>query len=69
MGTPFAVSAAVIYMVHLETPLLLTRNLLFIIDDILFIWSGDLPELHSFIGRLNNLAPTIKLTRNIPREK
>ena len=72
MGTPFAVSAAVIYMAQLEDPLLSTRNLLFyrrFIDDIFFIWSGDLPELHSFLNRLNNLAPTIKLTWNISQRE
>ena len=67
MGTSFAVSAAVFYMAQLEDPLLLTINQLFYrrFIHILFIWSGDLPELLSFLNRLNNLAPTIKLTWNI----
>ena len=65
MGTPFAVSAAVIYMARLEDPLLSADGLLFykrFIDDIFFIWHGSLIDLHSFLNRLNSLAPTIKLT-------
>ena len=51
MGTPFAVSAAVIYMARLEDPLLSADGLLFyrrFIDDIFFIWYGTLAALHSF---------------------
>ena len=59
MGTPLAVSAAVIYMARLEDPLLTTNGLLFyrrFIDDIYFIWSRNLPRLHSFLNQFNNLA-------------
>ena len=59
MGTPLAVSAAVIYMARLEDPLLTTNGLLFyrgFIDDIFFIWSGNLPRLHSFLNQFYNLA-------------
>lgn len=72
MGTPFAVSAAVIYMARLEEPLLSTKDLLFykrFIDDIFFIWSGNLFDLHSFLHQFNNLAPTIKITWDISQEK
>ena len=72
MGTPLAVSAAVIYMARLEDPLLTTNGLLFyrrFIDDIFFIWSGDLPGLHAFLNRFNNLAPSIKLTWNFSKER
>ncbi len=65
MGTPMAVSAAVIYMARLEDPLLSSEYLLFyrrFIDDIFFIWSGNAIKLNSFLHRLNNLAPSIKLT-------
>ena len=62
------VAAAVIYMAYLEDPLLSTKDLLFyrrFIDDIFFIWSGNLSNVPlSF----NNLAPTIKLTWDISRE-
>ena len=72
MGTPFAVSAAVIYMARLEDPLLSVGGLFFyrrFIDDIFFIWSGSLCDLHSFLDRLNNLAPTIKLTWNVSQQE
>ena len=72
MGTPMAVSAAVIYMASLEEPLLTSTHLEFykrFIDDIFFVWSGNLSELNSFLDKLNNLAPTIKLTWNISKEK
>ena len=65
MGTPMAVSAAVIYMASLEEPLLTTKDLVFykrFIDDICFIWSGNLSDLNFFLYRLNYLGPTIKLT-------
>ena len=72
MGTPMAVSAAVVYMASLENPLLTLERLLFyrrFIDDIFLIWSGNLLSLHSFLNKLNNLAPTIKLTWNISTEE
>ena len=40
-----------------------------LIDDTFLIWSGCLSELDSFLYQLNNLAPTIKLTWNISKEK
>ena len=52
MGTPMAVSAAVIYMASLEEPLLTTKDLVFykrFIDDIFFIWSGNLSDLNLFL--------------------
>ena len=96
MGTPMAVSAAIIYLARLEEPLLACiysssilqeiyrRYLLYLerksnwahlvfyrryIDDIFFIWSGNLTELDSFLHRLNNLASTIKLAWDISKEK
>ena len=72
MGIPMAVSAAVVYMTSLENPLLTSEGLLFykrFIDDIFLIWSGNLSSLHSFLNKLNNLAPTIKLTWNISTEE
>ena len=72
MGTPMAVAAAVIYMAYLEQPLLITKDLLFyrrFIDDIFLIWSGNLSDLYTFLHKLNNLAPTIKLTWEVSREK
>ena len=72
MGTPLAVSAAVIYMAKLEERLLQTEGLVFykrFIDDIFFIWDGTYIELLDFLRKLNNLAPTIKLTSTISREK
>ena len=72
MGTPMAVSAAVIYMASLENPLLNSEGLLFyrrFIDDIFFIWSGNLLSLHSFLNELNSMASTIKLTWNISTEE
>ena len=70
MGTPFAVSAAVIY--KLEDPLLSIEGLLFyrrFIDDIFFIWHGTLTGLHSFFDCLNSLAPTIKLAWNFSQQE
>ena len=72
MGTPMAVSAAVIYLARLEEPLLTSSHLIFYkryIDDIFFIWSGTLSELDSFLLKLNNLAPTIKLSWDISKER
>ena len=72
MGTPFAVSAAVIYMARLEDPLLSADGLLFyrrFIDNIFFIWYGSLAALHSFLSCFNNLAPTIKLTWNFSQQE
>ena len=71
MGTPMAVSAAIVYMDSLEEPLLTSTHLELyrrFIDDIFFVWNGNLLELNSFLDRLN-LAPTIKLTWNISKEK
>lgn len=72
MGTPLAVSAAVIYMANLEERLLHTKGLVFykrFIDDIFFVWDGTYIELLDFLRKLNNLAPTIKLTSTISQEK
>ena len=72
MGTPTSVAAAVIYMASLEGPLLSTNNPFFyrrFIDNIFFIWTGTLSDLYSFLDNLNNLPPTIKLTRDISRKK
>ena len=72
MGTPMAVPAAVIYLARLEEPLLTSNHLIFYkryIDDIFFIWSGTLSELDSFLIKLNNLAPTIKLSWYISKER
>ena len=72
MGTPMAVSAAIIYLARLEEPLLTSSHLIFYkiyIDDIFFIWSGTLSELDSFLLKLNNLAPTIKLSWDISKER
>ena len=72
MGTPLAVSAAVIYMARLEQQILDTVGLVFykrFIDDIFFIWEGNYIDLLDFISKLNNLAPTIKLTSSISQEK
>ena len=72
MGTPMAVFVAIIYMASLEEPLLTSTHLEFyrrFIDDIFFVWSGNLSELNFFLDKLNNLAPTIKLTWNISKEK
>ena len=58
-------------MAFLEEPLVSTKDLLFyrrFIEDIFFIWSGNLSDLFSFLQRLNNLVPTIKLTLAISRE-
>ena len=52
MGTPMAVSVAVIYLARLEEPLLASTHLIFyrrFIDDIFFIWSGNQTELDSFL--------------------
>ena len=71
MGTPFAVSAAVIYMARLENPLLSAEGFLFysrFIDDIFFIWHRSLSELQSFLDLLNSLAPSIKLTWSFSQE-
>lgn len=65
MDTPIAVSADIIYMASPEEPLLTSTHLEFyrrFIDDIFFIWSGNLSMLDSFHNRLNNLAPIITLT-------
>ena len=72
LGTPMAVSAAVIYMATLEEPLLSSDGLLFykrFIDDIFFVWSGTLFGLYSFLNRFNNLTLTIKITWNMSTEK
>ena len=48
MSTPIAMSAAVIYTVSLEEPLLTTKKLVFyrrFIDDTSIIWSGTLSDL------------------------
>ena len=52
MGTPLAVSAAVIYMANLEERLLHTKGLVFykrFIDDIFFVWDGTYIELLDFL--------------------
>ena len=72
MGTPLAVSATVIYMARLEQKILDTVGLVFckrFIDDIFFIWEGNYIDLLDFISKLNNLAPTVKLTSSISQEK
>ena len=72
MGTPMAVSAAVIYMARLEHSIIQTRELILykrFIDDIFFIWGGSYIELTTFLEKLNNLAPTIKLVSNISQER
>ena len=62
MGTPFAVSAAVIYMAKARRSIIVSSFYRRFIDDIFFIWNVSLFYLHSFLDQLNNLAPTIKLT-------
>ena len=62
MGTPFAVSGAIIYMAKARRSIIVSSFYRRFIDDIFFIWNGSLFDLHSFLDQLNNLAPTIKLT-------
>ena len=61
-----------IYMARLEQQILDTVGLVLykrFIDDIFFIWEGNYIDLLDFISKLNNLAPTIKLTSSISQEK
>ena len=51
-----------------EEPLLSLEYYRRFIDDIFFIWNGNLLELNSFLDRLKKVAPTIKLTWNICQE-
>ncbi len=67
MGTSFAVVYAIIYMLHIETPvveeydahILLYKRFL---DDVFLLWHGCRHRLGDFMAKLNRRHPSIKLT-------
>ena len=66
IGTKFAPSHSILFMVELEEIINESEYKLYLwwgyIDDIFFLWKHCEDKLKSFIGKINKVHPTIKFT-------